>query len=151
MMLTRDSSSCFLHLHYDDVTMGAMASQITIVYSTVSSGADQRKHQSSASMAFAWGIHQGPMNSPHKWQVTRKMFPFDDVTMCQPIVFYQLEKAPENQWVIKNEIHEGDDKLSTDIIFSLSLPRYSRSRWWKDTMQPFTGRHQCAGRSRRLR
>ena len=45
------------------------------------SGADQRKHQSSPSMAFVWGIHRGPVNSPHKWPVTRKMFPFDDVIM----------------------------------------------------------------------
>ena len=65
--------------------MAAMASQITslmVVYSTVYSGADQRKHQSSASLAFVWGIHRGPVNSPHKWPVTvRKMFPFDDVIM----------------------------------------------------------------------
>ena len=27
------------------------------------------------------GIHRGPMNSPHKWPATRKMFPFDDVIM----------------------------------------------------------------------
>ena len=64
--------------------MGAMAFQITsiaIVNSTVYSGADQRKHQSSASLAFVRGIHRGPVNSPHKWPVTRKMFPFDDVIM----------------------------------------------------------------------
>ena len=70
--------------HNNDVIMGTMASQITsltIVYSTVYSGADQRKYQSSASLAFVWGIHRGPVNSPHKWLVTRKMFPFDDVIM----------------------------------------------------------------------
>ena len=39
------------------------------------------KHQSSASLAFVWGIHWGPVNSPHNWPVTRKMFPFDDVIM----------------------------------------------------------------------
>ena len=68
--------------HYNDVIMGAMVSQITsltIVYSTVYSGADQSKHQSSASLAFVWGIHRSPVNSPHKWPVTRKMLPFDDV------------------------------------------------------------------------
>ena len=43
------------------------------------SDTDQRKHQSSASLAFVWGIHRGPVNSPHKWPATRKMFPFDDV------------------------------------------------------------------------
>ena len=64
--------------------MSAMASQInspTIVFSTVYSGRDERKHQSSASLAFARGIHRWPVNSPHKGPVTRKMFPFDDVIM----------------------------------------------------------------------
>ena len=70
--------------HYDDVIMMAIASQITsltIVFSAVYSGAHQRKHQSSASLAFVQGIHRGPVNSPHKWPVTRRMFPFDDVIM----------------------------------------------------------------------
>ena len=64
--------------------MEAIASQITsltIVYSAVYSDADHRKHQSSASLAFVRGIRRGPVNSPHKWPVTRKMFPFDDVIM----------------------------------------------------------------------
>ena len=67
-----------------DVKMGAIASQITsltIVYSTVYSDADQRKHQSSASLAFVRVIHRWPVNYPHKWPVTRKMFPLDDVIM----------------------------------------------------------------------
>ena len=71
-------------MYYCDVIMGAMASQITsltIVYSTVHSDANQRKHQSSASLAFVRGIHRWPVNSPHKWPVTRKMFTFDDVIM----------------------------------------------------------------------
>ena len=71
--------------HYNDVIMGTMESQITsltIVYSTVySGGVDQRKHQSSASLAFVREIQQGPVNSPYKWPVTRKMFPFDDVIL----------------------------------------------------------------------
>ena len=70
--------------HYDDVIMNAIASQITsltIVYSIVYSDAHQRKHQSSASLAFVRGIHRGPVNSRHKWPVTRKMFTFDDVIM----------------------------------------------------------------------
>ena len=61
-----------------------MAPQITcvsIVCSTVGSGADQRIHQSSASLAFVRGIPRGPMNSPHKRPVMRKRFPFDDVVM----------------------------------------------------------------------
>ena len=75
--------------------MSEIASQITsltIVYSTVHSGADQSKHQSSASLAFVWEnfprywpfvreIHRWPVNFPHKWPVTRKIFPLDDVIM----------------------------------------------------------------------
>ena len=70
--------------HYSDVRMSGIASQITsltIVYSTVYSDADQRKHQSSASLAFVREIHRWPVNFPHKGPVTRKMFPFDDVIM----------------------------------------------------------------------
>ena len=69
---------------YSDVIMGAITSQITslaIVYSTVYLGTDQRKHQSSASLAFVRGIHRWSVNSPHKGPVTWKMFPFHDVIM----------------------------------------------------------------------
>ena len=71
--------------------MGTIASQITslaIIYSTVYSIADQRKHESSTSLAFVRVIHRGPVNSPHKWPVTRKMFPFDYVIM------FNLEYTP---------------------------------------------------------
>ena len=85
--------------HYDDVIMGAMASQITsvsIVYSTVYSDADERKHQSSASLAFVRGIHRGPVNSPHK--VTRKMFPFHDVIMWLVILLF-VYLAWDHTWL----------------------------------------------------
>ena len=64
-----------------------MASQITslTIYSTVYSGADLRKHQSPASLAFVRGIHWWPVNSPHKWPLTRKVFPFDDVIIIYTI------------------------------------------------------------------
>ena len=68
--------------HYTDVKMGPMVSQITslaIVYSNVYSGADLSKHQSSASLAFVWGIHRVPVNSLHKWPVTQEMFSFDGI------------------------------------------------------------------------
>ena len=84
--------------HYDDVIMSEIASQITsltIVYSTVHSGADQSKHQSSASLAFVWEIHRWPVNFPHKWPVTRKMFPFDDVIMIR--TSYELVPSHEFQ------------------------------------------------------
>ena len=79
-----------LSIHYSNAIMGAIASQITshtIVCSTVYAGADQRKHQSSASLSLVRVTHPWPLNSPHKWPVTRKMFPFDDVIMCKTTLF----------------------------------------------------------------
>ena len=81
--------------HYDDVIMSAMASEITsltIVYSTVYSGADEREHQSSAPLAFVRGSDRWPVNSLHKGPVTRKRFPFDDVIM----VDLSTNKAKQN-------------------------------------------------------
>ena len=105
--------------HYDDVIMGAIASQttsLTIVYSAVYSGADQSKHQSSASLAFVWGNHRGPVNSPHKWPVTRKMFPFDDVIMSIIIC------------------HEDQTKSEKLVVLSCSWPKsFFQNNWWCNT------------------
>ena len=73
--------------------MNAIATQITsstIVYSIVYSDAYQRRHQSSESLAFVRGTHRGPVNFPHKWPVTRKFFPFDDVIMNDVIMNFFL-------------------------------------------------------------
>ena len=81
------------YIHYNDVIMTDCVSnhqshncllnpiRVMTYCSTVYSDANQSKHQSSASLAFELGIHRVPLNSPHKWPVTRKMFPFDDVIM----------------------------------------------------------------------
>ena len=63
--------------HYIDVIMTMMASQITglmVVYSTVYSDADQRKHQNSASLAFVWGIHRDRWISHTKGELRGKCF-----------------------------------------------------------------------------
>ena len=99
--------------HYDDVIMSEIASQITsltIVYSTVHLGADQSKHQSSASLAFVWEIHRWPVNFPHKWPVTRKKFPFDDVIMVSEYLYrvYQLTSiygSRSSNFLFKNVIN----------------------------------------------
>ena len=86
-----------LIIHYNDVMMGAIASQITsitIVHSTVSSDADKRKHKSSASLAFVRGIQRGLVNSPYKWPVTRIMFPFDDVIMKSAQKRHSISRRP---------------------------------------------------------
>ena len=72
--------ACLL-CHNSVVRMNAMVSQITGVSTACSadcSGADQRKRQSSASLAFVMGIHRWPVDSPHKRPVTRKLLPLDD-------------------------------------------------------------------------
>ena len=90
------------HWLYGDVIMDAIASQITslvIVYSAFYSGADQRKHQTSASLAFVRGIRRGLVNSRHKWPITRKMFPFDDVIMEAECRIYTSVKT--KPWAIQ--------------------------------------------------
>ena len=83
-----------------------MASQITsftVVYSTVYSGADQRKHQSSSLLAFVRVIHQWPVNSPHRCPATRKMFPFDDVIMYRCTGYQQQWQHSTMPYYIGNQ------------------------------------------------
>ena len=111
-------------MHYCDVIMGKIASQITsltIVYSAVYSGTDQRKHQSSASLAFVRGIHRGPVNSPHKWPVTRKMFPFDDVIMVSIKWSDQWDIKPVRQLI--NQVKKASWRYFIEFN---SLTRWGR-------------------------
>ena len=86
----------------------------------VCSGADLRKHQSSASLAFVMGIHWLPVDSPHKGPVTRKMFPFDDVIMMLTKVysFWGILKT-EHNWH-KNDLMNRTTNLH--VIFLLHNP-----------------------------
>ena len=107
------SQTLVVPCHYSDVIMSTMASQITshtIVYSTVYSGIDQRKHQSSTSLAFVRGIHRWPVNSPHKGPVTRKMFPFDDVIIwfIYPHSSY-FTGTWANQWLPYCQCHNNEE------------------------------------------
>ena len=134
--------------------MGAMASQITsltIVYSTVYSGVDQRKHQRSASLLFVWGIHWLPVNSPHKWPVTRKLFPFDDVVMdrflyveCVVFVWYVLLVTGiiRFEWILLTRLCHNwnttfncktagwSKNLNSDIISVNDIFSLIHSWWW---------------------
>ena len=74
-------------INYSDVIMDTVASQIpslTIVYSFVYSDADQKNIKAPRHWPLCGEIHRGPVNSPHKWPVTWKMFPFHDVIMRLP-------------------------------------------------------------------
>ena len=127
--------------------MDWIASQITslpVVCSIVYSDVNQRKHQSSASLAFVREIHRGPVNFPHKWPVTRKMFPFDDVIMlhilqntkCVFIVAFSnflnymnaLEQITQHR--IFNESSVAILGLHTSIATLYSLNMLCIQRWY---------------------
>ena len=112
-------------VNYSGVIMGVIASQITsltIVYSAVYSGADQRKHQSSASLAFVRGIHRWPGNSPHKWPVTRKMFRFDYVIMWS-VFFFLFRCRPINL------THWGPDKMAAIFHTTFRIFFLNENAW----------------------
>ena len=105
--------------------MGSIASlntSLTTVYSTVHSGAHQRKHQSSASLAFVRGIYRRPVDSPHKWPVTRKMCPFDDVIIFTHFRRGYFRLAVDNQPLPKP--HQTQKSTDICIIFAV------HSVWW---------------------
>ena len=107
------------------VTIASQMTSLAIIYSTVYSDADQRKHQSSASLAFVRGIHRGPVNSPHKWPVTRKMFPFDDIIMNHVItISAQFSVREDSAYVTFNLAGWENAPVIWDNIF-----QWAASRW----------------------
>ena len=125
--------------HYDDVIMTMLESQITsltVVYSIVYTGVHQRKHQSSASLAFVREIHRGPVNFPHKWPVTRKMFPFDDVIMHSATLIFGMSLSHEmpslsSQSQLKETIWLSYWKdISSFISIEIGTKSGLRSMWW---------------------
>ena len=116
--------------HNNDVIMGTMASQITsltIAYSTVYSRRRSKKHQSSASLAFVRGIHRWPVNSSHKGPVTRKMLPFDDVTMRYVSVGNIL--MPNYNIVVTTMLCT---KLRKNLYKRMRLGVVLAKTWWGD-------------------
>ena len=119
-----------LQRHYNDVIVGAIASQIislTIVYSIVYSDANQRKHQSSVSLAFVRGIHRSPVNSLHKWPVTREMFPFDDVILDMKRVIRSsaLQTMIWKEWWNIKWIREKNGGISSELQNIKGMAEYS--------------------------
>ena len=110
--------------HYSDVIMDAVASRITslnIVYSPVYSGAHQRKHQTSALLAFVMGIHRWSVNSPHKGPVTRKLFPFHDVIMWN---FLQILPKKRSQKKELNMTFFTNSSRPTGLLVSSVLTKH---------------------------
>ena len=70
------------------------------------------------------GVHRGPVNSPHKGPVTRKMFPFDDVIMCE------------------NDNHTTEAQTNEELKFISEWLKISRISRNINTMRPRqNGRH----------
>ena len=84
---------------------------------------------------FVRGIHRSPVNSPHKWPVTRKMFPFDDVIMnirrnlhrSYPIFKWLAVTWPNDRAPEKKYQHWHPGKATCYIIIFLNHRRYSSS------------------------
>ena len=123
--------------YYSDVIMSTMGSQITsvsIVYSTVYSGVDQRKHQSAASLAYVRGIHGWPLDSPHKGQVARKMFPFNDVIMMA----FQFH-CEATTWCSQSQNDQISQSLCNPyFLFQNEQMGYIAFLYWTNTV---SGRH----------
>ena len=111
-------------LHYSGVIMSAMAfqiSRISIVYSTICSGAETSKLHVAGVLR---GIHQWPVNSLHKGPVTQKMFPFD-ASSCEttkslsftsrdlnyqshPIYLCLFAHSGQTDWLLKHGSNRGE-------------------------------------------
>ena len=129
----------FLWEHYADVIMGPIASQITsltIVYSIVYSDADQRKHQSSASLAFVWGIHRDRW-IPRTWGRLRgkcfHLMTSSWMMFIQPTLHHLRSKYKRRShiymymWVMRNPWHKSyfcpDYHVSYVFFYQALQPR----------------------------
>ena len=138
--------------HYNDIIMTTIASQITslaVVYSTVYSDADQRKHQSSASLAFVWGIHRDRWIPRTKVQLRGKCFHLmtsswyavtawwrhDIVTFPALLAFV----SGVHRWspLKKCQCHKGPVVRSFDTFINANLNTQSRGRWLSMSWRSF--------------
>ena len=111
--------------HYRDVILSAIASEIIsvlIVYWTVCSGTDQRKHHSSAPLAFVRRIYRWPMISPHKGLVTWKMLSFDDTILKDPWCRKLFHVPMSSRHQIKRYTREIVTRASDAVKVSI---------WWR--------------------
>ena len=114
----------WVHYNDDKIERDAVLyhRRLHIVCSTVGSGVDQRKHQSSASLALARGIYHWPMNSPHKRPVTRKLFPSDDVIMARSYLTPRDATATrESNTLVSRQ---------NSLYFSVDIFKYVFSTHW---------------------
>ena len=120
--------SISVYLHLSDVIMSAMATQITdasIVYSAVCSGEDQRKHESSASLAFVKGIHR--WISRTNGQSGGKCFHLMTTSWWDPMIIGPTMLIYQNQNLTK--ILRQNIRRPIDTLFTIKiLIQHSHSR-----------------------
>ena len=126
-----DAKYLFLLNHYSDVIMGTIASQITsltIVYSTVYSDADHRKHQSSASLAFVWGIHRDRWIPRTKGQLRGKWFHLMTSLWVTWFLKPQLMiNRVAYQW---SDMHRSMmNDVDAKYLFLLNIVKYMQAVW----------------------
>ena len=149
MLCTRFAALAFIH--YNDVIMDSMASQVTsltIVYSAVYSCADHRKHQSTASLAFVRGIHRWPVNSPHKGPVTRKMYPFDDVIISTECAYVLRDGIGSTVVLYLLWFYHVDGGISRALHLNL-LAVLIQALAFMDALGSTLGLHICGCRRRK--
>ena len=124
---TRSTLCCFLWSgHYSDVIMSALVSQITgvsMVCLTVCSGVDKKNTSKLRVTGLCEGNSPVTAEFPHKWPVTRKMFPFDDVIMVSNNCPGTKEATLENAgklvtWIDRSwyKVQTGSAPVSWDIL-----------------------------------
>ena len=125
--------------HYNDVIRTTLASQITslaVVYSTVYSVADQRKHQSSSSLAFVWGIHHDRWIPRTKGQLRGKCFHLMTSSWKHIDLCFVSSPKPGKERIYKNScLVYIVNILAADLIVT---QRAKASPWWRHQMETFS-------------
>ena len=133
-----------LQWHHNECN-GVSNTTLMIVYSTICSFPNQRRHQSSASLAFVRGIHWWPVNSPHKGPVMWKIFPFDDVIILTASTSYKT--CSNNLCFSPNDLQWPSKRIwwlclvlttTTRFASDLALRKSVLSRCWQDAHRILT-------------
>ena len=127
--------------HYNDVIMDSMAFQITsltIVYSAVYSGADQRKHQSSASLAFVRGLH--------RWFPAQMASNAENVSIWWRHHTWGDAWGPLlHSWTTKDQAHWRSSIVLTFYYFWVKIVGLVEGIYLADFIMLFTHLNGCRG------
>ena len=118
--------------HYNDVIMTTMASQITSPHGCLLNRLFRHRSKKTSKLRITGlcvGNSPGPVNSPHKGLVTRKMFPFDDIIMICEVLWH----SPKGIFTGNNQ------DIYPWYKFEIFMTKCARARaqlacrWWKQS------------------